>query len=816
MAQMGEVPEEQATLPKKEQLTRGQGCGPILLFFVAIAWVVGVTFLTQSVSWLLEQTLFEGYPTADSRWQLPLLFGLAILLPMGILSRKVKAPRNRLAFQTWGLAAVFVILQTPARLFALTNAQAVAVTQIGAMLVFLVLINLWLPKNSHDWSLPLKNMDWRGTGPAVLVALLVALPWLLWGSFGSPMDTFLNLLVGLLFGASASCVIYGSLLYATQRADREISGSDIFLDGLMIALTLIIMVTGLGQTGMQWVLLLCVPALGWVIAMLAMAGKDDAKGFNWAPLALLLGLAAAWPLMLTDPDELSLVVSSGIGERTYWVTRAGWVTLVAGLLVTLILALTWQRLKRDGSFRLAGKIITAAAVVAVIAVYFVFGVTGFYGERMFVILKDQADLSKVPADLSWQEQRTQVYEVLVTQANNDQKEIRTALDRLGIRYTSYYLINAIEVQSGPFVRLWLNNRLEVDRIIDSPIMRPLPEPIAAVPGTMSTPTDVTWNISLIGADRVWSEFGINGEGVLVGVSDSGIQGNHPEISERYAGNAAASGSTWLDPWNNTVTPTDISGHGTAVTSVILGKHTGVAPGANWIGCVNLARNLGNPAYYVDCMQFLLAPYPQGGDPFTDGDPAKGAQVMNYSWGCPSIEGCDVDALLPAVAAIRAAGIFQAAAAGNLGTGYCGTVSDPPAIYAQVFSAGSIDSDEKMSQFSSIGPVVVDGSLRAKPDIFAPGENVVAANADSSYEAVSGTSFSSPHVAGVVALMWSANPALVGKVDLTEQLLRESATPYAGPLANCSYIQNYDSSSVTYGILNAYEAVKLAISATSNP
>ncbi|TLM99529.1 peptidase S8, partial [bacterium] len=333
----------------------------------------------------------------------------------------------------------------------------------------------------------------------------------------------------------------------------------------------------------------------------------------------LLGLAAAWPLMLTDPDELSLVVSSGIGERTYWVTRAGWVTLVAGLFVTLILALTWRRLKRDGSFRLAGKIITAAAVVAVIAVYFVFGVTGSYGERMFVILKDQADFSQIPADLSWQERRAQVYEVLVTQANNDQKEIRVALDRLGIRYTSYYLINAIEVQSGPFVRLWLNNRSEVDRIIDSPMMRPLPEPLTSIPGTMSTPTDVTWNISLIGADRVWSEFGINGEGVLVGVSDSGIQGNHPEISERYAGNTTSNSSTWLDPWNNTVTPTDISGHGTAVTSVILGKHTGVAPGAAWIGCVNLARNLGNPAYYVDCMQFLLAPFPQGGDPFVDGD-----------------------------------------------------------------------------------------------------------------------------------------------------------------------------------------------------
>jgi subtilisin family serine protease len=216
------------------------------------------------------------------------------------------------------------------------------------------------------------------------------------------------------------------------------------------------------------------------------------------------------------------------------------------------------------------------------------------------------------------------------------------------------------------------------------------------------------------------------------------------------------------------------------------------------------------------MQFLLAPYPQGGDPFTDGEPAEGAQVMNYSWGCTSMEGCDVDSLLPAVEAIRAAGIFQAVAAGNLGLeDYCATVSDPPAIYDQVFTVGSIDSDENMSIFSSVGPVVVDGSLRVKPDILAPGEDVIAAYANSSYESVDGTSFASPHVAGVVALMWSANPALIGNVELTEQLLRQSATPYSGALPACP-IEEDDANASSYGILNAYEAVRLAIQATQNP
>ena len=100
---------------------------------------------------------------------------------------------------------------------------------------------------------------------------------------------------------------------------------------------------------------------------------------------------------------------------------------------------------------------------------------------------------------------------------------------------------------------------------------------------------------------------------------------------------------------------------------MLGKGgIGVAPDAQWIACVNLERNLGNPPLYLNCMQFMLAPFPHNGDPLKDGDPTRAAYVLNNSWGCPTLEGCDAESLRPAVDALRKAGIFVAVSAGNDG------------------------------------------------------------------------------------------------------------------------------------------------------
>jgi subtilisin family serine protease len=537
-------------------------------------------------------------------------------------------------------------------------------------------------------------------------------------------------------------------------------------------------------------------------------------------LGFLIGLVAAAPLTLVDPDELVLVVSSSPGEMLGLSYQAAIIStlmlLVCGFFSLLVLWL--RRPKPDTTlpithrvgrlnFGLAVAALTAVALGALI--YFVSGQPGLYGERMFVILEEQADVSSATSIQDYTARRQFVYQTLVEHANTTQADLRRSLDRLGVDYTPYYLVNALEISGNPLLRLWLMSRPEVGRILDSPRMRPLPEELPSSPGRAEAPTEPKWNLTNIGADRVWQEFGVTGQGIVVGQSDSGVQGDHPELAGAYRGNDGQNDYNWFDPWNHTTQPVDVGGHGTHTLGSILGQHTGVAPGASWIACVNLARNLGNPALYLDCMQFMLAPFPLGGDPLADGDPSRGAHVLNNSWGCPEIEGCDANTFLYAVRALRTAGIFVVVSAGNDGP-KCNTLNTPPPIYQEVFSIGAIDRTGELAFFSSIGPVTSDGSGRVKPDLLAPGVQVLSALPESSYGENSGTSMAGPHVAGVVALLWSANPSLIGDIDRTVQILTESAQPYEGSLPDCPGVNDLPSTAAGYGIVDAYAAVQMAL------
>ncbi|HWH01390.1 MAG TPA: S8 family serine peptidase, partial [Pilimelia sp.] len=430
------------------------------------------------------------------------------------------------------------------------------------------------------------------------------------------------------------------------------------------------------------------------------------------------------------------------------------------------------------------------------------GQPGWHGDRLFVVLRGQPDLTGLPTGTGPGARAGRVravYERLVGHAAASQADLRRDLDRWGLAHRPYYLVNAVEVRGGPAVRAWLARRADVDRVLDSQRLRPLPAPPRPERGSTDRPAGVPWNLTLIGADRVWTQLGVTGAGITVGSADSGVDGAHPALAAGFRGGD----DSWHDPWNGTGTPTDRHGHGTHTLATAVGERVGVAPGAEWAGCVNLDRNLGNPASYLDCLQFLLAPFPPGGDPFRDGRPERAPHVLTNSWGCPPLEGCDLDVLRPATAAFTAAGVFFVAAAGNTGPS-CGSVTDPPAPYADALTVGAVDRKRAVTGFSSRGPAAGGA---AKPDLLAPGAEVLSALPGGGYGPQDGTSMAAPHVAGVAALMWSANPALIGDVARTRRLLTQTARPVVPPpgSARCA-----DPVHVTgAGLVDAYGAVRAA-------
>ena len=721
--------------------------------------------------------------------------GFVSLALFGLLAFASHDPRFRPIYRTWLIASLLAFPTIILHFLSWHQNQLGAIIQIAfaaalAIIARLTLGGTGVQPSHHPQGLVLNALP-RPVRAVPIAAALIAgaialYPFIALGALGSLGDTVLNLAAALALGLLAALLL-------SPTADNFL------LNGLGFGVTLALLGSTLGFGGNQLFLLAILPSFAF--AAMALAQTPLAAG-------LLVGLAAAGPLLFFDPSELTILL--GGNEIISWAERAGLIVVAIGFAVGAGL---WVARRVQGRTALPRAVPLGAAIAAwigAVALFFTMGRPGFYGEKLFVILKDQADVSAAAKIADRTDRLTAVYTTLTDHANITQAGLRHTLDTLHIHYTPYYLVNALEVDGGPLLRLYLAARSDVDRVLDSPHLRPLPQPVPVSPGPDSvSPENPGWNIKMIGAGRVWTEFGVTGQGIVVGQSDSGVDGSHPALSDGYRGRTSGDDYNWYDPWDGTRSPNDEGGHGTHTLGTILGgRGIGVAPGAQWMACVNLNRNLGNPALYLDCMQFMLAPFPQHGDPFKDGKPSLAAHVLNDSWGCPPIEGCDSDPLRPAVDALRAAGIFVVASAGNDGPN-CNTIADPISLYDSAFSVGAVDSTGNIASFSSRGPVTADGSGRIKPDIVAPGVDVVSSLPNNTYGPLSGTSMAGPHVVGVVALMWSANPTLIGDIDRTEQILRDTATLYTGSGAIGCFGDN-GRDAIGSGIVDAYAAVKLAL------
>jgi subtilisin family serine protease len=802
---------EQKQINPSSNLQTRPGCATTLAYVGISLWMVIISLVDIYSNWMLEQSLYESATAIpDFRWINHLICSLLLFIPLLVAFFSTKTPRLKSSIQIWMLAAAFSLAAFPIKKLWITYQQGTTVLLILLLIVFLSGLYLYKRKHHSQAQEAIRKPSLGGL--VVLVAAAMTLPWVLWGALGSISDTLLSICLGVVFAFFAVEVIYIFFFGRILSSDREIKAADFLLDGFVVAIFFIIAVTALGQNGSQNLLLVTLPITGWVLTYLALTCRDTAGGGK-TYAGLLIGVALAMPLVWFDADELSLIISGSSGGTIDWAMKAAWVTFCVSLLIFCIALINLKVLSRIQLPKKANWIMAGISFSSLAIVYLLFGQTGFHGDKIFVVMKDQADLSDAVQIKDVSTRREAVYDTLVKTSEDTQTDIQKQLETWHLKFTPYYLVNGLEVDSNPYFTTLIENRDDVAKVLESPQLRPLPVPEPLINSDpVDKPDEPTWNLKMIGVDRVHSDLNITGKGIVIGQTDTGADGQHPQLSDSYRGASGSDDYNWLDLWNNSPYPTDRQGHGTATLGIITGKDIGIAPDAQWIGCVNLGRNLGNPAVYLDCMQFMLAPYPQGGNPFKEGNPSKGAMIVNNSWGCPKVEGCDSETYRSAVGALETAGIFMSVAAGNTGYYGCSTITDPLAIYPDVFTVGSIDKNGNVSNFSSLGPVTVDESGRVKPDLLAPGENVISAFPGNQHMQGSGTSFAAPHVSGVVALMWSANPALIGNIPLTREILDETATRYKGTVPDCvTDITSVPNDVSGYGLVNAYAAVEKALS-----
>jgi len=756
--------------------------GATIIFLLLVFPIPLCLLIYHFFLWSAEQSAIISISAKQMAWT-----GMGGLAMQGVLMTAITAALLRFTqderfhpiYRGLFIASLMAFPALLLRMLGANNDQLGSLAQFVIALTAAVAV-IWIRRSEIIW-------DWKSLPFGLIVAGLGVVPFAVYGSFGSAGDIFFDLLASLALGLLAAV-----LMNATTE--------NRFLDGAGIGAVLALLASALGYDGSQLILLAILPPFAFALSALM-----PSKSAVWAAASLLTFAALA----MFDPTELTFV----LGDIGMIALKTSAIVIGVGLgvsLVALILRFATGSSEGSAAKRIIGWIGAGVVWVSVVAIFFLFGNPGNYGDRLFVIMEDQLDISDVANIEDRDERLTAAYLRLTAHADSTQAGLREFFDKVGVEYTPYYLENALEVRGGILLRLYLSTRPEVDRVLPSPRLRAVPESFPQ-PGYLTQLDDeVQWNISMIGADKVWDEFDARGAGIIVGQSDSGVDGNHPAIAKQYRGYNASDDYNWFDPWDGTTSPNDEGGHGTHTTGTILGAGgIGVAPDAQWIGCVNLNRNLANPALYLDCMQFMLAPFPQGGDPLKDGDPTQAAHVLNNSWGCPEIEGCDPTALLPAVDHLRDAGIFVVVSAGNDGPN-CETIASPLSLYDSVFSVGAIDQFGDMASFSSRGPVTADGSGRTKPDIVAPGVQILSATPQGTYAQFDGTSMAGPHVAGVVALIWSAQPDLIGDIDATEQLIIDTAQPYTGDRSLGCFGGSLPDNAYGYGVVDVYAAVKKAL------
>lgn len=243
----------------------------------------------------------------------------------------------------------------------------------------------------------------------------------------------------------------------------------------------------------------------------------------------------------------------------------------------------------------------------------------------------------------------------------------------------------------------------------------------------------------------------DGRGVRVGIIDTGIDSFHSDLAGKVLKFRDFIGRSDNSPY-------DDHGHGTHVAGTVAGGSTsgtaiGIAPGAKLLIAKAFSR-YGNSddRGLLEALQWMADP---------DGNPntLDAAHVVSSSW---NIDGDlnrspEEEPFCVAVENLVNLGIVPVFSSGNDGPGG-NTVKVPGACPAAV-TVGATDDYDRIAEFSSRGPVHWRNMDFIKPDIVAAGVDVYSAAAGGGYTYKSGTSMSTPHVAGALAIVRQLNPSI---------------------------------------------------------
>ena len=256
---------------------------------------------------------------------------------------------------------------------------------------------------------------------------------------------------------------------------------------------------------------------------------------------------------------------------------------------------------------------------------------------------------------------------------------------------------------------------------------------------------------MLGAEEAFKE-GFNGEAIKVGVTDTGVDAMHPQLT----GTEFYSAMMWplKEIW-------DENGHGSHCASTVGGKlyHTPLGVAVEGVShapmvavkCLGRVIGTGFTSEIIEAMETCYN---------------KGAQVISMSLGSAECQGgCEVCPECRMVASLTAKGVIMVIAAGNSGPEE--NTIGCPGCSPDALTVAAVDRNGELASFSSRG----GDRFPFKPDVAAPGVNIYSGTARGSvidaqeiqagagFAAISGTSMATPHVAGLVALLKQKNPKI---------------------------------------------------------